>query len=138
MNRRMNMKSNKSLNQLSRRERQIMDVLFREGEATVAMVRSGLPDAPGYSAVRALLGILVDKKLVTHRQEGRAYVYRPTVSADTAGESALKHVVHTFYDGSVAGVVASLVNLKGARLSDEEFDRLEELVRTSRRKRNEK
>lgn len=134
----MNMKNRKSLSELSRRERQIMDVLFREGEGTVAVVRRGLPDAPSYSAVRALLGILVDKGLVTHRQEGRAYVYRPTLSADSAGESALKHVVRTFYDGSVADVVASLVNLKGAKLSDEEIDRLEELVRKSRSKRAEK
>lgn len=124
-----------ALNQLSRRERQIMDVLFRDGESTVAAVQASIPDPPSYSAVRALLAVLVDKKLVTYRQEGRAYIYRPTVNPDAARESALKHVVQTFFDGSVAGAVSSLVDLSGNRLSDEDLDRLERLVKESRSRR---
>ncbi len=124
-----------ALNQLSRRERQIMDALFRDGESTVAAVRASIPDPPTYSAVRALLAVLVDKKLVTYRQEGRAYIYRPTVNPDAARESALKHIVQTFFDGSVAGAVSSLVDLSGNRLSDEDLDRLERLVKESRSRR---
>ncbi|MDX9857887.1 MAG: BlaI/MecI/CopY family transcriptional regulator [candidate division Zixibacteria bacterium] len=124
-----------ALNQLSRRERQIMDALFRDGESTVAAVRASIPDPPSYSAVRALLAVLVDKKMVTYRKEGRAYIYRPTVNPDAARESALKHVVQTFFDGSVAGAVSSLVDLSGNRLSDEDLDRLERLVKESRSRR---
>lgn len=124
----------KPLDKLSRRERQIMDILYRDGEATVSAVHSAMADPPSYSAVLALLGVLADKKLVTFRQDGRAYVYRPTVSAESVRESALKHVVQTFFEGSVSGVVASLVNLSDSTLSDEEINRLERLVMKSREK----
>ena len=123
----------KIFDRLSRRERQIMDILYRVGEATVSGVKAEMADAPGYSAVRAMLGILVDKKIVTFRKEGRAYVYRPTVCAETARESALKHVVQTFFDGRVTEVVASLVDQSAASLTNEELDRLEELVKQSRK-----
>ncbi len=128
---RKNMKK-KIFDKLSRRERQIMDILYRVGEATVSGVKAEMADPPGYSAVRAMLGILGDKKMVTFRKEGRAYVYRPAVSPETARESALKHVVQTFFDGRVTEVVASLVDQSAATMTDEELDRLEELVKKSR------
>lgn len=118
---------------LSRRERQIVDILYAQRSATVAEVRAALPDPPGYSAVRALLAILEEKGLVSHTQVGKAYRYSPTVSRAKARQSALNHVVRTFFDGSVAGVVTALVDLSDRSLSDEEIDRLEQLVRRKRR-----
>lgn len=119
---------------LSRRERQIVDILYAQRSATVAEVRAALPDPPSYSSVRALLGILEEKGLVSHTQVGKAYHYSPTVSRAKARQSALKHVVRTFFDGSVAGVVAALVDLSDRSLSDEEIDQLEQLVRQKRRR----
>jgi len=124
----------KPLEKLSRRERQIMEILYREGEGKVSEVKSAMSDPPSYSAVRALLGVLVDKGLLKFRRDGRAYVYSPTISAKTARESALKHMVQTFFGGSVSGVVASLVNSGDLTLSEEELKKLEELVEKSRKK----
>jgi len=123
---------------LSMRERQIMDAIHRMGEATAAQVQDAIPDPPGYSAVRALLAVLQEKGLVKHDKLGRAYVYRPTVSQQKVRESALKHVVQTFFDGSVASVVASLVNSSDKNLSDEDFEKLEKLVREKRKQRKQK
>ena len=109
---------------LSRRERQIMDVLFREGRATVAEVLAGLPDPPSYSAVRALLRVLDDKGHVRHEENGRAYVYRPTVTRETARRSALKHLLNTFFDGSAEQAVAALLDLSEPQLSPAELGRL--------------
>ncbi len=94
---------------LSRRERQIMDVVYRRGSAAVADVHAELPDAPSYSGVRALLGILVEKGHLTHRQEGKRYLYEPTVSSNAASVSALQRVVATFFDGSPARAALALV-----------------------------
>ena len=113
-----------------------MEVLVRRGEATVAEVRSEMPDPPGYSAVRALLGVLVDKGAVKHRRRGRAYLYRPAVSPERARESALSHVVQTFFDGSVSEVIASLVNLSDRSLSADEIARLQALINEKKRKKN--
>lgn len=118
------------VSQLSRRERQIMDVLFRLGSATAAEVRDEMTDAPSYSAVRAQLRILEDKGHVDHVEDGQRYVYSPTTSAETASRSALRHLVATFFEDSPAQAVAAL--LDGSDLSAEEFDRLAQLIDKAR------
>jgi predicted transcriptional regulator len=119
--------------QLSRRERQIMDVIYARGRATVAEVRELLPDPPTYSAVRALLRILEEKGHLRHEQEGPRYVFLPTVPAEKARESALRHLLRTFFDGSAEGAVAALLELEASELSEEEFDRLAERIEQARR-----
>src|SRR5438128_478613 len=96
--------------QLSRRERQIMDVIYRRGRATAAEVLEELPDPPSYSAVRALLRLLEEKGHVKHEQDGPRYVFTPTVTRERARRSALKHVVRTFFDGSATDAVAALLD----------------------------
>lgn len=118
--------------QLSRRERQIMDVMYRLGRATVAEVLERLPDPPGYSAVRAMLRILEEKGHLRHEQDGPRYVYLPTVPRDSARESALKHVVRTFFNNSTESAVAALLDLRGDDLSDAELDRLSRLIEQAR------
>ena len=117
---------------LSRRERQIMDLLFQQGAATAAEVRDGIPDAPSYSAVRALLRTLEEKGFVTHREDGPRYVYAPTVARDAARRSALRHLVQTFFDGSATQAMAALLDLSDRTLSREELDRLAHLVEQSK------
>lgn len=121
-----------SLSSLSRRERQIMDVLFRLGEATAADVMEGLPDPPSYSAVRALLRILEEKGQISHTQDGPRYVYRPTVAPEKARRSALRHVLRTFFDGSAEQAVAALLDEAGQDLSDDELNRLASLIEQAR------
>lgn len=111
---------------LSRRERQIMDILYREGEATAKEVMAGIPDAPGYSAVRALLRILVEKGHVRYKRMGPSYTYRPTVPKSQAEKSAMKHMVETFFDNSVEHAVAAL--LGAGKLDTDELDRLARLI----------
>jgi BlaI family transcriptional regulator, penicillinase repressor len=113
---------------LSRRERQIMDFLFRVGRGTAADVLGGIPDPPSYSAVRAMLRILEEKGHVRHEEEGRAYVYLPTTRKETARRSALQHMVRTFFDGSADEAMAALLDLKGARMSPAELTRIERLI----------
>lgn len=120
--------------ELSARERQIMDILYRLGEATVAEVLAELPDPPGYSAVRALLRILEDKRHLTHREEGRRYVYLPRVARQRAQRSALRRVLRTFFDDSAPDAVAALLDLEASRLEPEELDRLESLIAEARTK----
>ncbi len=117
---------------LSRRERQIMDVIYRLGRASVADVRDGIPDAPSYSAVRALMGVLEEKGELTHEREGPRYVYRPTTPRSEARVSALERVLSTFFDGSPTQAMAALIDLSDD-LSDEELDRLESMIRDARR-----
>jgi BlaI family transcriptional regulator, penicillinase repressor len=119
--------------QLSRRERQIMDVLYARGQATVAEVRRRLPDPPSYSAVRALLRVLEEKGHLEHRQDGPRYVYRPTVPREEARESALRHLVKTFFDGSAEGAVAALLDLEAGELAPADFDRLAAMIERARR-----
>ncbi len=119
--------------QLTRRERQIMDVLYARGEATAEEVRAALPDAPSYSAVRALLRILEEKGYVRHRQEGLRYVYLPRESRDRASRSALKRVLHTFFGGSVEQAVAALLEVADTRLSESEMNKLKELIAKARK-----
>ena len=113
---------------LSRRERQIMDVLYRMGSATAAEVQENIPEAPGYSAVRALLRILVEKGHIRHSYDGPRYVYSPIVSRPVAQKSALKQLVKTFFDGSTSNAVAALLDMSGKELSDAELDRLAKIV----------
>lgn len=119
-------------NALSRRERQIMDILYRVGSATVAEVQHNIPDAPSYSAVRALLRILEDKGHLKHAYDGPRYVYAPIVSRPVAQKSALKQLVKTFFDGSTSNAVAALLNMSGDDLSESELNRLAKLVEQAR------
>jgi BlaI family penicillinase repressor len=118
---------------LSRRERQIMDVVYRLGRATAAEVQEALPDAPGYSAVRALLRILEDKGHIRHEQDGPRYVFLPTLSRDKARRSALRQLVQTFFEGSTAQAVAALLGEPRSDLSEEDLDRLSRLIDQARR-----
>lgn len=118
---------------LSRRERQIMDALHQRGRATAAEVQAALPDAPGYSAVRALLRILEDKGHVKHLRDGARYVYLPRAKRETARRSALKRVVSTFFQGSVAQAMAALLETADARLSDSELRELQEMIDQARK-----
>lgn len=121
-----------ALKHLSRRERQIMDVLFRRGRATVAEVQEALPDPPGYSAVRALLRILEGKGHIRHEEEGPRYVYVPRVDREKARQSALRHLVQTFFDGSVAQTAAALLDQGGRDLSDDDLERLSATIARAR------
>ncbi len=118
--------------EFSRRERQIMDVLFRRGRATVADVREDLPNAPSYSAVRAHLRILEEKGHATHRQEGPRYVYRAVVAKEKAKRSALRHLINTFFNGSSEQTMAALLDERPSNLSGAELDRLAELIELAR------
>ena len=118
----------KPIHQLSRRERQIMEIIYQLDEGTAAQVAEAMPDAPGYSSVRAMLRILEEKKLLRHRQEGPRYVYLPTVPRTTAMRSAMRHVVKTFFDGSTEGAVAALLEMDAASMRPEELDRLKKLI----------
>ena len=113
---------------LTRRERQIMDILYRRGRATAAEVMSDLSGEPNYSTVRTQLRVLEDKGQVTHEEEGLRYVYSPAVPRRTARKSALRHLVDTFFDGSVEQVVGALLGGEGARLSEEELARIADMV----------
>ena len=118
---------------LSRRERQIMDVLHTKGEANAAEVLDALPDPPGYSAIRALLRILEAKGHVRHRRAGARYVYLPRTSPDLARRSALRRVVSTFFQGSAAQAMAALLETSDTELSDTELSRLQELIKKARK-----
>jgi predicted transcriptional regulator len=118
---------------LSRRERQIMDVLYRKGRATAAEILEEMPDAPSNSAVRAMLRTLEEKKHVRHEAEDLRYVYMPVVPREKARRSAVRHMVETFFDGSTEQAVATLLNLSAANLKPEDFDRLAELIEQARK-----
>jgi predicted transcriptional regulator len=118
---------------LSRRERQIMDVLYQRGKASASEVREGIPDAPGYSAVRAMLRVLEEKGHVKHQAEGLKYVYVPTVARDKAKRSAVKHVMETFFNGSPEQIVAALLDVASTRLTSEELDRMSEMIEKAKK-----
>lgn len=117
---------------LTKRERQIMDRLYRLGRATANEVLEGLPGAPSYSTVRTQLRVLEAKGHVRHEAQGLRYVYMPTVPRHSARRSALKHLVETFFDGSNAKVVAALLGGEASKVTDEDLDRILELVRSAR------
>lgn len=118
---------------LSRRERQIMEVIYQLREATAAEVMERLPDPPGYSAVRALLRVLEEKGHLTHEEKGLRYVYKPTVAREKARRSALQRLVETFFEGSTEQAVAALLDLSAPRLSDEELNRIAKLIENARK-----
>ena len=117
---------------LTKRERQIMDVLYRLGRATAAEIMDGVAGAPGYSTVRTQLRVLETKGHVRHAEEGLRYVYMPMVPRHSARKSALKHLVDTFFGGSSAKAVAALLGGEAARVSDEELERIADLVKDAR------
>jgi BlaI family penicillinase repressor len=117
---------------LSRREREIMDILYAKGAATVAEVQRALTGTPSYSTTRALLRILEEKGHIKHKQDGLRYVFAPTVSRDRVRGSALKQLVHTFFEGSTELAIAALLRTE-RRLSPEEFDRIEKLISQARK-----
>jgi predicted transcriptional regulator len=114
--------------QLSRRERQIMDALFEAGELSAQDVRAAIPDAPGYSAVRALLAKLVEKKIVDFREEGPRYIYFPVVAQEEARISALQKMLKTFFGGSTSAAVNALLGMSKEKLSSEEIDKLQQAI----------
>jgi BlaI family transcriptional regulator, penicillinase repressor len=118
---------------LSRRERQILDVLYKAGRATAAEVQEAMPAAPSYSAVRTLLRILEDKGHVRHEQDGSRYVYLPTVARDTAKRSALRHLLNTFFEGSTTQAIAALLDDDASRLSNADLDRLSVAIKRARK-----
>jgi BlaI family transcriptional regulator, penicillinase repressor len=118
---------------LSRRERQIMDILYQRGKASASDVREAMPDAPSYSAVRAMLRVLEDKGHVKHQAEGLKYVYVPTVARDKAKRSAVKHLLDTFFKESPEQVVAALLDVSSTRLTREELDRMAEMIEKAKR-----
>jgi predicted transcriptional regulator len=114
--------------QISRRERQVMDILFRRGRATAEEVLEELPDPPSYSAVRALLATLESKELVTHEKDSRRYVYLPAVPEKKAKRTALRQLLATFFEGSPEKLVASLLDPRDQQLSAEEIERIRKLI----------
>lgn len=120
--------SDDARNQLGRRERQIVEVLYRLGKASVAEVREKLPDPPTYSAVRGMLNLLEEKGHVRHQRDGIRYVYAPAVAPGKARQSALRHLVSTFFEGSPLAAAAALLEMPGSHLTVEEREQLSALI----------
>ncbi|MGA2269550.1 MAG: BlaI/MecI/CopY family transcriptional regulator [Bryobacteraceae bacterium] len=118
---------------LSRRERQIMEILYRRGKASASEVRELMEDAPGYSAVRAMLRVLEEKGHTRHQAEGLKYVYMPTVARGKAKRSAVKHLLDTFFAGKPEQIVAALLDVSATRLTREELDRMSEMIERAKR-----
>jgi len=118
---------------LSRRERQIMDILYKSGRASASEIHAAMPDAPTYSAVRAKLRVLEEKGHIRHEEESLRYVYSPVVGRDTARRSALRHMVSTFFAGSVEETVAALLDLSAANLDAKDLERISRMIETARK-----
>src|SRR5436309_9665159 len=123
----------KKIESMSRREREMMAIIFRASKATAGEVMEAMPDPPSYSAVRATLRVLEQKGLLRHEDDGTRYVYRPTLNRDKARQSALDHLLATFFDGSVANVVATLIERSGGELSADDLDRIARAVDHARK-----
>lgn len=117
---------------LSRRERQIMDSIYRRGKATAAEVLADLPDPPSYSAVRTMLRLLEDKGHLQHEQDGPRYVYAPMIARENARVSALRHLVSTFFNGSAEQAMATLLEISDAELSADQLNRMQQLIEQAR------
>jgi BlaI family penicillinase repressor len=117
---------------LSRRERQVMDILHRHGEATVAEIMADLPDPPTYSAVRSVLRILGERQLILHKEDGPRYVYYPAQSTETARDDVLAHVVRTYFAGSPEQAVTALLRMSDVDMSDDEVRRLRDAIGRAR------
>jgi predicted transcriptional regulator len=120
------------MEKLSRRERQIMDVLYERGRATAAEILAALPDPPSYSAIRALIKVLEDKGHVKHQEDGPRYVFTPSVPRAQARKNAVKHLLQTFFADSAGEAVASLLGQSAGKLKPEELDKIEELIARAR------
>ena len=118
---------------LSRRERQIRDILYQRGRASASEILQAMPDPPTYSAVRAKLRVLEVKGHIRHEEAALRYVYLPIVARDTARKSALRHMVSTFFQGSVEDAVAALLDLSSAKMSDQDLDRIAHMVDEARK-----
>src|SRR6266542_4309739 len=118
---------------LSRRERQIMEILYRRGKASASEVREAMPDAPGYSAVRAMLRVLEEKGHIKHQAEGLKYVYVPVVPREKAKRSAVKQLLDTFFNDAPEQIVAALLDVSSKRLTHEELDRMAEMIERAKR-----
>jgi len=118
---------------LSRREREMMDVIFRMERATAGEVMEAMADPPSYSAVRATLRVLEQKGLLRHEDDGTRYVYRPTLNREKARQSALDHVLTTFFDGSVGNVVTALLQRSNGDISPDDLDRIAGLIDQARK-----
>src|SRR6185503_638808 len=127
-------KRSAALPALSRRERQVMDILFRRGEATAADVMNDLPDPPSYSSVRSILSILVEKGHVRYREENLRYVYLPAASPEHVREEALRHVIRTFFDGSTDQTIAAVLRMSDSKLSNGAIARLQERIRRAQQR----
>ncbi|HEX9001378.1 MAG TPA: BlaI/MecI/CopY family transcriptional regulator [Blastocatellia bacterium] len=125
--------SGNSHQHLSRRERQIMDIIYQRGQATAAEVQEDMPDPPSYSAVRAMLRLLEEKGYLKHEQDGPRYLFKPTLAREKARKSALKQMLETFFDGSTEQAVAALLNLSKPKLSQDELDRLSLMIETAKK-----
>ena len=119
--------------ELSRRERQIMDSVYRRGKATAAEVLADLPDPPSYSAVRTMLRLLEEKGHLKHEQDGPRYVYVPIVARENARVSALKHLVSTFFNGSAEQAMAALLEISDAEMTDDQLTRMQDLIESARK-----
>lgn len=120
-------------NELSKRERQIMDVIYRKNSASVKEVLEEIPDPPSYSAVRALINVLEGKGFLNHKKEGKKYIYLPTISHKKAMRSAIKQLLRTYFNDSVEDAVVAIISTKN-NLSEEDFDRLTGLIDEARSK----
>jgi predicted transcriptional regulator len=118
---------------LSRRERQIMDIVYELKEATAQQVLDRLPNPPSYSAVRALLRVLEEKGHLSHKQDGPRYIFLPTLPKDEAQRNALKHILRTFFDGSTEKVVAALLDISDKDLSEEDYQKLSQLIESAKK-----
>jgi predicted transcriptional regulator len=125
--------SGKAHEHLSRRERQIMDIIYQRGRATAQEVMDSLPDPPSYSAVRAMLRLLEEKGLLRHQQDGPRYIFLPTLAREKARKSALKQVLKTFFGDSTEQAVAALLDLSKSKLSKDELDRLSQMIEGARK-----
>jgi BlaI family transcriptional regulator, penicillinase repressor len=117
---------------LSRRERQIMDILYQRGRASASEILEAMADAPTYSAVRAKLRVLEEKGHIRHEEEALRYVYLPTVARDSARRSAMRHMLSTFFDDSVEQAVAAMLDVSAANLAPEDLDRISRLIEDAR------
>jgi BlaI family transcriptional regulator, penicillinase repressor len=126
-------KSEEPHNKLSRRERQIMDIIYKRERATAADVQQDLPDQPNYSTVRAQLRVLEEKGYVRHEERGLRYVFLPTIPREQARTSALRRLMETFFDGSAEGVVAALLDGSAGKLSEGELNRLSGLIEKAKK-----
>lgn len=118
---------------LSRRERQIMDILYQRGKSSASEVREAMPNAPSYSAVRAMLRVLEEKGHIGHEAEGLRYVYVPTVPREKAKRSAMKHLMDTFFNDSPEQIVAALLDVRSTRLTREELDRMAAMIERAKK-----